>query len=399
MKRLSSKNICLGCDPEFFFSKSGKVLGAEKIIPERGIVYEPGTNMKRDGDYTSLGKTKSKIIIDGIQAELNPRPNTCRANLGNEISACFNKIYKEIKEKGIDIDFSGVIEVDTKEFDSLSEKSKKFGCDPDINVYKNKINKVKVNPQVYRKRSAGGHIHLGVNLYSVTVGGSGSKCSFEKDRLNLHTLKNGENIGENNLDLKGLINLDSTAKTLQAPDRLIPILDILLGNTCVLIDRDNLASERRRIYGKAGDYRLTPYGIEYRTLSNFWLKSYQLMSLVMGLARMSVIIIADNIDNNNNYEKEILEVSNFKLIEKAINKNDFELAMKNFLKVEPIILKAVGSNNFFPLNTTTIDKFKYFISKGIDFWFKEYPLEHWIKLPEGHGIGWENFCSRIEILK
>ena len=143
MNTLSCKNINLGCDPEFFFSKNGEILGAEKIIPERGIVYDPGTNHKRDGDYTSLDKSISKIIIDGVQAELNPRPNSCRANLGNEISACFNKIHKEIKNKGVGIDFSGVIEVGKGEFDSLSEKSKKFGCDPDINVYKNQINKLR----------------------------------------------------------------------------------------------------------------------------------------------------------------------------------------------------------------------------------------------------------------
>ena len=29
-------------------------------------------------------------------------------------------------------------------------------------------------------------------------------------------------------------------------------------------------------------------GLEYRTLSNFWLQSYQLMSLMLGMVRFSV---------------------------------------------------------------------------------------------------------------
>jgi hypothetical protein len=32
---------------------------------------------------------------------------------------------------------------------------------------------------------------------------------------------------------------------------------------------------RRLLYGKAGTIRIKPYGIEYRTLSNFWLKGVQ----------------------------------------------------------------------------------------------------------------------------
>lgn len=46
-------------------------------------------------------------------------------------------------------------------------------------------------------------------------------------------------------------------------------MDILLGIPSVCLDLDN---ERRTLYGKAGACRIKAYGVEYRTLSNFWLR-------------------------------------------------------------------------------------------------------------------------------
>ncbi|MCW8826503.1 MAG: hypothetical protein OQK78_08770, partial [Gammaproteobacteria bacterium] len=48
----------------------------------------------------------------------------------------------------------------------------------------------------------------------------------------------------------------------------VKAMDLYLGVPSVLIDPDN---DRRELYGKAGAYRNKPYGLEYRTLSNFWI--------------------------------------------------------------------------------------------------------------------------------
>jgi hypothetical protein len=145
-----------------------------------------------------------------------------------------------------------------------------------------------VDPEKYRIRSAAGHIHLG--------DASGSTTS-------------------------------SQWAALHSPDRLVPILDIIVGNTCVLLDRDPGNVERRRVYGRAGEYRTPPYGIEYRVLSNFWLRSYSLMSFVMSLSRFAVGLLTATIHNGGrkgvNYEAELLKLVNMDDIRRAINENDF----------------------------------------------------------------------------
>ena len=54
-------------------------------------------------------------------------------------------------------------------------------------------------------------------------------------------------------------------------------MDFFLGLPSLAYDNDKL---RREMYGKAGCYRPKPYGVEYRTLSNAWLKSEKLMRWV-----------------------------------------------------------------------------------------------------------------------
>lgn len=357
-KRLCfSYNVTLGCDPEFFFSGAkGKTTGAEKVLPENGITYQPGTAGKRDGDYTSCGNVKaSKIVIDGVQAELNPRPNTCRANLGNEISACFRDLHKALEKqgKGVGVNFMPLVKITQKELDSLSEKSKTFGCAPSTNVYQHAESKITVNPKKYLKRSAGGHLHLGSQ-------------------------------GDTNIKA-ALANVEE----------MVYMLDIIVGNTCVLIDRNPNNVERRKVYGRAGEYRSKEYGLEYRTLSNFWLQSYHLMSLVTGLARMAVHIVAQSskATGGRDFAGEIKALVKKEDIVKAIQENDFALAYSNFLKIEKLIVEIAYDSYSYPINADGIKEFHWFIKKGVNYWFKHDPFQHWITLPEGHGCGWEKFLT------
>lgn len=57
----------------------------------------------------------------------------------------------------------------------------------------------------------------------------------------------------------------------------IRAMDFFLGIPSLLLDNDK---ERRKLYGKAGAYRTPHYGVEYRTLSNFWMRDKKLVEWV-----------------------------------------------------------------------------------------------------------------------
>jgi hypothetical protein len=330
--------IIMGCDPEFFFKpKKGRfIVGAEKVISIKGL------NVK------SLHNTlvNSAVICDGVQGELNVAPSLCRAHVGNQIRECFTTLNKNLGDNVVD--FRPLAKITKKELKSLSPQSKVFGCSPSNNAWElpPEIPIEDINPNEYRIRTAGGHIHIGA-----------------KD-VTIHALLHG--------------NIVKTIK----------MMDYLVGNTCVLLDRDISQIERRKTYGRAGEYRKQPWGLEYRTLSNFWLKSYQLMSFVLGLARETVSIVKQE------HEEKFFKAVSVQDIILAINTNDFDLALYNFKQFIPIITELVpDSQEQFPLNGKDMDDFLWFVDKGIDYFFTTEPMKHWLNLKEGHGIGWENFIQ------
>jgi hypothetical protein len=56
--------------------------------------------------------------------------------------------------------------------------------------------------------------------------------------------------------------------------KIVKALDLYLSIPLVLMEPDN---KRKTMYGKAGAYRLTKYGLEYRSPSNFIFSSPELM--------------------------------------------------------------------------------------------------------------------------
>ena len=350
----------LGGDPEIFFKtkKRGASRGAERIIAANGL--------------SAIG---GKITLDGFQAEFNMEHDTCRARLGNSIQRMFQKLDKQLREAGSELvpDFSPVIEVSKREFKVLGEEVRQFGCKPSFNAHDDcNVNEITVDPAVYRVRAAGGHIHLGA--------GPGA-----------------------------------TKDALRNYKKIVPVLDVLLGNTCVMLDRDPMIAERRKVYGKAGDFRKPEHGLEYRTLSNFWLRSYQLMSFVYNLARYCVAIVKQGDKRIN----ALLDLVDMKDIERAINENDFDLAKENFMKIVPFLTAISLRENYYdepsgeyvmseryqflaptegtPFPDRFIEVFMFFVDMGIDYWFEDDSFTHWLNKAEGHICGWEHFSSSVLI--
>ena len=396
--------VNFGCDPEFFFAKNNEICGSEKILPKGGL---------DNGGY-------GKVIIDGVQAELNPSPNICRESLASNIKNCFYSVNKELDLTKTKIVFDEVVVISKKEMDSLSKESKTFGCAPSLNLYDGEESKIKVNPEIYKYRSAGGHIHLG--FYPEVRYGSGrfSAYCFAKSfningkkikGLSIHDLNDFDKIKDDldklyyemykqNPISESKLVINNDVKVFQEYEKLIYLLDIIVGNTSVLLDRNPLSAERRKVYGRAGEFRLTNYGVEYRVLSNFWLKSYTIFSLMFALARFAVcLLIQDKINGDDAFYDSIIKAVNPDLIEKAINENDFDLAMKNYLKIEKLVCKMVDLNDYcFPINNRYTNCFLQLVEKGIPHYFKKDILTHWIYLNEGEEnrrMGWESFAEKL----
>lgn len=94
-----------------------------------------------------------------------------------------------------------------------------FGCDPDLNAWTQKWNP-KPEAKEPNLRSAGGHIHFGFSAF----------------------------------DPEAMFQIAKAA-------------DMFIQLPGLLVDKDD---RRRELYGKAGACRLKPYGVEWRTASNFW---------------------------------------------------------------------------------------------------------------------------------
>lgn len=141
-----------------------------------------------------------------------------------------------------------------------------FGCDPDFNCWTKSINP---KPRAADGlRSAGGHIHIGFT-----------------DSVKSETVNN-----------------------------YVRFMDLFLGVPSVLMDKD---TRRKALYGKAGAYRVQPWGLEYRTLSNFWLASDELVRWAYNNAMEAVKMAEEGKINIENYSHEI---------QRCINDNDKELA-------------------------------------------------------------------------
>lgn len=281
----------------------------------------------------------NKIVRDGYQGEIQVLPEECRETLASRYAQAIGRLYRS----GLDFRLGHGEWIPEEEFASLDDSCKSFGCKPSLNIYGNK--KVDVDAKFYMFRPLGGHIHLELPA----------------------SIRNS----------KGKIK------------QLVRLLDIMVGSVCVAVDQndnDN-AVERRKNYGRAGEYRIKPYGLEYRTLSNFWLADNVLLSMVYGLARQAITII----EHSPKVTESILSAFGGE-VEQCINSNDKTLSLANFERLATLLpddcfweeAKMIESDGpweedewreydeHFTLNVKTMDKMWSFLSGGFtpkkDYW-------------------------------
>lgn len=224
-----SIKIKIGCDPEFFLmNSSGKIVSAEGIVP---------------GDKLNPHVVKKGTIqVDGFAAEIGINP----ADSAEEFADNVETVLEEIKRYTGDHKF---IFKDHNVFGDdvylgVSDKCRELGCDPDYSAYTKVANPVPV-PNPRGLRTAAGHIHIG----------------WGQD-----------------LDITDPGHfLDCVAVAKQ--------MDWFLGVPSLAWSKGTV---RRSLYGKAGAFRVKPYGMEYRTPDNGWLVSRDRILLMASNAALGM---------------------------------------------------------------------------------------------------------------
>lgn len=185
----------------------------------------------RDTDVRSIigkiGGTKSNprelplgegfaVQEDNVALEFNVPPSFSKKQFVERITMATGFLESAIKDMhGLTFDKRSAISFPDSELDDPAALA--FGCEPDYNAWTKQRNP---RPSCSDKnlRSCGGHIHIG---------------------------------------FKGL-----------DPHEVVKACDLFLSVPAQLMDKGEL---RKQLYGKAGAFRLTDYGVEYRPLSNFWI--------------------------------------------------------------------------------------------------------------------------------
>lgn len=244
-----------------------------KIVSAIGLIGGTKEHPKRVSDTISVQE-------DNVLAEFNIPPARSKAEFVYSISQGLNEIHNIVKVHTYrPVYIASHIMDDDQLTDS---RALVFGCDPDMNAWTLMYN----DPpdQTTKIRSAGGHVHVG-------------------------------GIEENEVI------------------KVVRAMDLFLGVPSVLLDRDN---RRRMLYGKAGCFRPKEYGLEYRTLSNFWLQSQTLCEWVYDNTIKAINWSRENefIEDESQLALEIIE---------AINNSDKEIASKILEKYVTIELpEAIG---------------------------------------------------------
>jgi len=182
-------------------------------------------------------KENPYLFWDGFQAECTVRPRTCHQELAKQLAGALARCTHKILP-------TPIWHVPSAFLQTADADHVRLGCDPSYNVYNMRGRHVEDGRQL-PWRFAGGHVH------------------FEM------------------------------AEAQKQPPRVrscIRALDAILATACVCFAQGVDMAIRRKYYGLPGEFRLPPHGLEYRTLSNFWMYHPAAYHLVFDLARWAFAI-------------------------------------------------------------------------------------------------------------
>lgn len=251
------KRYLIGADIECFLKdKEGAIISAEGLV--KGTKHDPYFPNPGLGEFFTTS-------LDNVLGEFTIPPATNGAEFVDFINLSKELLLGTLPE-GISLYFYPDNLMDEKYLQTKNAKT--FGCDVSYSAWNGRP--ISINRTKYPTlRSAGFHVHVGYEEPSEVVN-----------------------------------------------ELIVKTLDLYLGVPSVQIEPENL---RKTLYGKPGEFRNKPYGVEYRTLSSFFAGSNELTAWVYNNAQKAMEFI-NNLNNVNDSEEDC------KVIVDAINNNDKDKA-------------------------------------------------------------------------
>lgn len=232
------KSITIGSDPEFMLKDpNGNLVSA--------IGRVPGSKEERfaveNGHF---------VYYDNVLAECNIKEASSAEGFVENVRDCLTQYAGVVKPNQLVIQASGKYPVN----ECKHKDANVFGCDPELDAYKLAVNDPPVCAKGNTFRTAGGHLHIGYEGGAAIEGDDDANYKVQINRLFL-----------------------------------VRFCDLVIGIPSLFMDKDPSSKERRRLYGGAGTNReCLAYGVEYRSLGNFWLRSPSSVTLMYNLAQYCV---------------------------------------------------------------------------------------------------------------
>jgi len=275
--------IISGSDPEIFVTGGdGQVIPAWKFLKDK---------------KSAINSECFEPFWDGFQAEFCPIARQCLQQHMDSMQRFLDDTLRLARKFDPKAKLSplSTIQVADSVMQAASDEEVRFRCTPSLNVYRDP-GEPTPDPREYKFRFAGGHLHAG----------------FGSKRF-----------------------------TAPVVSEIIRALDGILGLAGVSLAANVDTPERRKMYGRAGEFRLPKHGIEYRVLSNFWLRHPALAHLVFELFRGTI-----NFAEAGLYAV-CWEKPSDDEIREIINNNDVVRARKILAANQPCI-EAILGVKFYP---------------------------------------------------
>lgn len=321
--------MLLGVDPEMFVFDPIK----RKTLPAHLFFPLKGARIHAE-DF------RGSFYRDGYAVEFNlDRGEFCRENLTTQLYGTIHYASMFLRKHKLKLITAPAVRIDLKSLIDAPSDVQQFGCSPSINAYSREEEVPRIDGMSHNLRYAGGHLHFGTTVSP----------------------------------------LASSLQWMQDPDSVflfVKMCDLYIGVPLTYVEASPLNYLRRLHYGKAGDFRFQKYerntiGIEYRSLSPFWLRRPELLSFALGTGRY----IAYHFEQVRRTWNHKLEES----IQIAINTGK---GLRGLLR-DPLVLKDDEDCSINVKRNVFVQLAK-----------KRTPERNWLTLVHGTDVGWYRWCNK-----